>query len=49
LLAPRQSVEDHIGAGQAGVERFRAGCVDRSKTVRQHSRQNLHHLPVTVG
>ena len=48
LLPPCQRIEDHVGAGDAGVERFRACRLDGSQAVGQHGGQDLDHLPVAV-
>lgn len=48
MLLAGESVEDHIGAGDAGCQRFSARGLDCRKTVGEHCGQDLDHLAIAI-
>lgn len=48
VLLPGQDVDDDIGGMNAVRQSLCAGRIDREQSVRQHSGEDLHHLPVAI-
>src|SRR5262249_24771450 len=48
LLASCQHIEDHVGVGDSGRERLRAGSFPGLQSVGQDGGQHLHHLPIAI-
>jgi hypothetical protein len=49
LSLARQHGQNHVAAGDAGLQGFGTGCLDRDQAMVEHRAQHLDEMTITVG